>query len=90
MRSNSIPDDIGQPFSRKFQHIESCSLRDLQRILEDGRPKNILRLAPSSLCDIVSIVLCFPSSTSQSKLLYLFMVRNVTISDWRGAYLART
>ncbi|KAI1614394.1 hypothetical protein EDD36DRAFT_225641 [Exophiala viscosa] len=69
----SVPDDIKQLYRPSFQPTESHDLRDLQKILEDGRPKNILRLVPSSLCSVISIVLYYPNSQAQSKLLYLFM-----------------
>ncbi|KAK5285783.1 hypothetical protein LTR80_010482 [Exophiala xenobiotica] len=69
----SIPQDITLPFRRAFLPNDSSPLRELQKALENGRPKNILRLAPPSFCWIVSIVLQYPYSLVQSKLLYLFV-----------------
>ncbi|KAK4936358.1 hypothetical protein LTR10_022732 [Elasticomyces elasticus] len=69
----SVPDEIKPLFKLSFQPNESRHLRDLHKTLEDGRPKNILRLVPSSLCPIISIVLHYPYSQAQSKLLYLFV-----------------
>ncbi|OAP54881.1 hypothetical protein AYL99_10581 [Fonsecaea erecta] len=69
----SLPADIVKPFRQPFTPTESSSLRDLQKALENGQPKNINRLDSQSFYVVTSVVLQFPYSETQSKLLYLFM-----------------
>ncbi|OCT54506.1 hypothetical protein CLCR_00753 [Cladophialophora carrionii] len=70
----SIPKDIIAPFRKPFRPTDSSLLRDLAKLLENGRPyKNIVRLDSQSFYSVVSIVLHFPYSVVQSKLLYIFM-----------------
>lgn len=76
---SSIPSKVIEPFEPPFRPSSSLSLRDLLKVLDHGRPPIILRLAPASFCAIVSIVLQFPFSPVQNKLLYLFMVGFLTV-----------
>ncbi|KIX00374.1 uncharacterized protein Z518_10513 [Rhinocladiella mackenziei CBS 650.93] len=75
----SIPNEVKKLFQNPILPAESSPLRDLLKILNNGRPKNILRLDPEAFNGVVSIVLDFPHSSIQNKLLYLFMVRGETL-----------
>ncbi|KAJ9620688.1 hypothetical protein H2204_012174 [Knufia peltigerae] len=68
-----IPIEIVLPFRKTSLTDANFPLRDLHKVLENGRPKNILRLAPVSLCTIASIVLQVPYSLVQLKLIHLLM-----------------
>ncbi|EXJ65336.1 hypothetical protein A1O7_01677 [Cladophialophora yegresii CBS 114405] len=71
----SIPKDVIAPFRKPFRPTDTSPLRDLAKLLENGRPyKNIVRLDSQSFYSLVSIVLHFPYSVVQNKLLYIFMV----------------
>ncbi|KIW17675.1 hypothetical protein PV08_04870 [Exophiala spinifera] len=87
----NIPSEVVSPFQKTSLTDSNFSLRDLNKVLEHGRPKNILRLAPASLCTVVSIVLQVPYSLVQLKLLHLIMgvVRQHRNEDAFAAALTR-
>ncbi|KAJ9606306.1 hypothetical protein H2200_009267 [Cladophialophora chaetospira] len=88
----SLPNDVIAPFRKPFHPNESSSLRDLAKLLENGRPhKDITRLEKQSFYYVATIVLHFPYSVVQNKLLYLFMetVRQYKNLDTWSSVLSR-
>ena len=79
-----MPSDIIAPFRKTFQPTESAHLRDLAKVLESGRPKNVVRLDSVSFYHVVAITFHFPPSAVQNKLLYLFMVGRPALAQFKN------